>query len=663
MNLVWSFRRLQAMSVREIVFRMGRAVSARLQAVVARRAPTARQPEKKFGHAWTTFSVVAAQDDPMLYEAAHRVLRGEFDVFELHALSLGFPPGWRTDPSTGRTLPLVFGKCLDYRDVRKHGDIRYVWELNRHLELVTLAQAWQVTRKAIFANACVTLLTSWWDANPRGFGPNWVSSLEAAIRLVNWSFAWHLLQDAPAFDGELGARFQSRWLGSVFEHIQFVHGYRSLHSSANNHLFGELAGLFVAALTWPCWPESQRWRDDALVELVREAELQITRDGVNREQAIGYQREVAEFMVVCSLIGRGNGMQFPELWWQRLGSCVEFLDAITNVCGRRPMFGDSDDSCVYRLDPEPGADLYRSLSIVGRALVTGEEPSIPASDRQARWLLGVVPSAMGATPAGRLLQGASSMPRCWQDGGYAVMGRHFGQADEVKLIADAGPLGYLGIAAHGHADALSFTLSVRGRQILIDSGTFVYGSDMAWRRWFCGTRAHNTLCIDGKNQADHAGAFLWLHHYRAQCVEWRVDDSGQRWAGTHDGYRRLRRPATHRREIAFDAARARFTVVDSVESHDLHEIELNWHFHPDCRLWMEGRSCLVASGDARVRVTLPEGIVRFISGEGAASSPMDTPGPGWFSPSFGVRIRAPSIRVTLPPALAGRWSTLLDVCT
>jgi hypothetical protein len=39
--------------------------------------------------------------------------------------------------------------------------------------------------------------------------------------------------------------------------------------------------------------------------------------------------------------------------------------------------------------------------------------------------------------------------------------RGFDTPDEVRLLVDAGSLGYLSIAAHGHADALSFVLKHR----------------------------------------------------------------------------------------------------------------------------------------------------------------------------------------------------------
>ena len=90
------------------------------------------------------------------------------------------------------------------------------------------------------------------------------------------------------------------------------------------------------------------------------------------------------------------------------------------------------------------------------------------------------------------------------------MGRDFGTKDEVIAVMDAGPLGYLSIAAHGHADCLAFTLAVAGRAILIDPGTYCYHSEPEWRDYFRGTAAHNTVRVDGCDQSEIGGAFMWL---------------------------------------------------------------------------------------------------------------------------------------------------------
>jgi hypothetical protein len=71
--------------------------------------------------------------------------------------------------------------------------------------------------------------------------------------------------------GDAGQALRLRWLASVHQHCHFIAGYLSRHSSANNHLLGELLGLFVAATTWPMWRESRKWHEQARSEFQREA--------------------------------------------------------------------------------------------------------------------------------------------------------------------------------------------------------------------------------------------------------------------------------------------------------------------------------------------------------------------------------------------------------
>jgi len=233
----------------EVGFRVRRAVRARAEgAGVGRAHPSA--PAGRTGAAWVR-ELPRRFDAAAYAAAAERVLGGTFDVLALHDGQLGFPPPWNIDPKTGTCAPLRFGKTLDYRSRRVVGDVKYLWELNRHLELVTLAQAWHLTRELRFAEACRRLIDSWLAECPYPFGANWCSSLELAIRLVNWACAWQLLgaEESIVFAGAEGAAFRERWLASIHQHCHFVSGHLSRHSSANNHLLGEAAGLAIAGFT------------------------------------------------------------------------------------------------------------------------------------------------------------------------------------------------------------------------------------------------------------------------------------------------------------------------------------------------------------------------------------------------------------------------------
>ena len=574
-RLGWVWRRLRVMSLPEVIWRVRQTMAARLESAglgLARPLPAGRER----GRPW--LATLPAGLDPGPYrEAADRVLAGRYDVFAMRDAQLGFPPDWNADPKTGTRAPAVFGKRIDYRDEGVCGDIKYLWEPNRHLELVTLAQAWRLTGEARYAQGCRQLLESWFDQCAYPDGPNWTSSLEHGIRLVNWAVAWHLLggESAALFESTQGAAFRQRWLASIRQHCHFIAGWLSRYSSANNHLLGETMGLFVAATTWPSWPESARWRAQGRSVFEREALLQTAPDGVNREQAIWYQHAVMEMMLIAGLFDRANGAGFGDAFWQRLERMMEYVAALSDRAGGVPMLGDSDDSVMVRWDPRGARAPWRSLLSTGVALFDRPDWLDRAAgfDDRTRWLLGDA-----AAPA-FVARAADPRPRvrAFESGGRYVLGTRFGQPDEILATFDAGPLGYPAIAAHGHADALSLTLSAGGVELLIDPGTFAYHTDRRWRDYFRSTFAHNTVEIDGLDQSVSGGNFLWLRKAAARCLSHSLDGEYQHVEGEHDGYRRLVRPVAHRRRVEFDAVRNRFIVEDHLEGIGAHQARLCWH--------------------------------------------------------------------------------------
>ena len=624
MSWRWRVKRLSAMGPREIAYR----VQQHLRALAERRGSTAARVPARHretaGAPW--IAALPRQFDAARYaSAADRILAGQFDVFAMRAVRLGFPPRWNQDPKTGRVAPLEFGKTLDYRDERKVGDIKYLWEPSRHAELIALAEAWHLTQQPRYAEGCRALLDSWIEQCPWPLGAHWTSSLEHAVRLIHWSFAWHLLggDQSPLFAKPGGQAFMERWLTAVFQQCRFIAGHFSRHSSANNHLLGELTGLFVATTTWPLWPQR---------ELEQQALLQNGADGVNREQAVWYHHEVADMLLLAGVVGRANGREFSAAFWQRLGAMLEFIASIMDVAGNVPAYGDSDDAIIARLDPAPDVHVYRSLLATGAVLFGRSEFKHKAArfDDKSRWLLGDDAAAHFAALAA---PAAPKPPRReFPQAGYYVLGSDFETANEVRIVADAGPLGYLSIAAHGHADALAFTLSVAGQELLIDPGTFAYHTQRKWRDYFRGTAAHNTVRVDGQDQSVSAGSFLWLAHACARATAFEMTPQFDRLLAEHDGYRRLRDPVVHRRELRLEHATATLTVIDELFCQRSHQVEIFWHFAPDCSVTHTGNRVVAATSGASLTLEAPPTLLCELA-RGLEMPPL-----GWVSPRFDVRV-------------------------
>jgi hypothetical protein len=581
----WRLNRLRCMTPMEVSHRLLRTLSTHAERAGLVGSEVVPPPDLARAPRHWVHAAAIVDARPYL-AAADRVAAGKLDVFALQDVDLGSPPRWNRDPKTGVDAALSVSKLLDYRDPRQVGDIKYLWELNRHLHLVTLAQAYALSRDVRYFHVIWHHLESWFAACPYRMGPNWSSALEVAIRLINWSVTWQLLGGArsPLFEDAGSVQFRQRWLESVYQHAQFVRGYFSLHSSANNHLIGEAAGLFIAALTWPHWPSARAWLAAAKAILEREALLQNAPDGVNREQAASYQQFVLDFLLLVLFAGKANGQSFSVQCESRIEAMLEYLASIMDVAGNVPMFGDADDGRVVRLAQGGDFSPYRSLLATGAILFRRGDFKLKAGalDDKTRCLVG--------SQAEALFQGQSAaetrlpLRQTFPAGGYYILGCDFETGREIRLIADAGPLGYRSIAAHGHADALAFTLSIGGVEFLIDPGTYAYHTQGAWRDYFRGTSAHNTLRVDERDQSQSGGNFMWLKKARAGCSLWSSTSERDVFEGWQDGYMQLSDPVMHRRRIALDKSARRVVIEDTLQMAGEHGIELFFHCSERCRI-------------------------------------------------------------------------------
>ncbi|HEU4375014.1 MAG TPA: alginate lyase family protein, partial [Telluria sp.] len=535
-----------------------------------------------------------------LLRDADRICAGHVTLFAGRGAHVGALPEWNRDPATGILAPAIFYRDIDVTDRAQVGDIKHLWELNRHLHLVRLAQAASFSADPVYLRTLAAQLRGWLDQCPPRVGPNWCSALELGIRLINWSLIWHVLGgDAGAlFSGAAGQQLRADWLRSIHAHCRHITRHLSRHSSANNHLIGELAGLYVGAVTWPCWHASQRWRTASMAQLEQQAALQFSRDGVNREQAFAYHRFSTELLIVAGLAGA----PFSPDYWEVVRRALRFLRSVRDAGGHVPMVGDADDASVFRLGPAGAHWLRHALP--------GEHPDLGAD---TGW----------------------SFP----DGGYLLFGARFGAPDEIKGMVDCGPLGYLGIAAHGHADALAITLSVAGEQCLVDPGTWSYWQAPAWRDYFRGTSAHNTVRVDGVDQSVSGGRFMWLRKAVARIERMPQSPADFDFRGSHDGYLRLADPVRHVRSVRFDGAT--LVVRDELTATRPHLLEQFWHFAP-------GLVVALNAGGVKVRGSAFE-MELEVSGDGltlelvrgAADPPL-----GWYSPSYETKQPCKVLKIT-----------------
>ena len=269
-----------------------------------------------------------------------------------------------------------------------------------------------------------------------------------------------------------------------------------------------------------------------------------------------------------------------------------------------------------------------------------------------------IPSAIdGPRPATR--------PSHFDDAGLAILRTPSSDGPEIWCRCDGGPHGFLSIAAHAHADALSVELRHGGVDILADPGTYCYHGEPRWRSYFRSTIGHNTLELAGRDQSTSGGPFLWTRRATTRVLQsvtdypdsrvaggWRngADAEVLTWSAEHDGYAVLESPASHRRTVRLRRWKRSVEIVDRVESSAQHPFRLAFHLGAEVTVDLDGHTAGLAwsngsrSGSTAV-LELPSAATwKIYSGS-------DEPVLGWYSRHFGresLRARW-SARASHPP--------------
>ena len=535
-----------------------------------------------------------------LLEAADRLMKGEWEVLGVARTDL-VAPDWFGDPVTGRrSSPDRYAFQINHRSEQQTGNVKQVWEISRLQHLTLLATAWLVTGDEAYARRVADHLRSWWRENPFLSGIHWTSGIEVGIRLVSLAWLRRLLDGWPdaagLFEDDPLAVQQVRW------HQQYLAAFRSRGSSANNHVIAEAAGQLVACCAFPWFPESKCWRRDSACLLERELLRNTFPSGVGRELASDYQRFVAELGLLAAVEAEAAGHPLSTAVWQRLCAMADSAAALVDQRLRPPRQGDGDDGHGLLLDaPEP--DSWASLLALGDALFgrLGWWPAVSADAAST-----IISGLAGAT---RDITGRpAARPSRFADAGITLLRTNPDDDAEIWCRCDGGQHGYLSIAAHAHADALSVELRYAGVDILADPGTYCYHGQPEWRSYFRSTIAHNTIELSGRDQSADGGPFLWLRHANGREIEVADNREIVSWTAEHDGYLSLQPPMRHRRSVRLDRAARRVDIVDEIDG-GLHDLRLAFHLGPDVQAKLTGSDAFLswpgASGSELARLELP----------------------------------------------------------
>ncbi|MBI3793082.1 MAG: alginate lyase family protein, partial [Gemmatimonadetes bacterium] len=495
-----------------------------------------------------------------ILRAAERFASGRFDLLGYEALSWGTPIDWHLDPVAGRRAPDGHWSQVPFLDAAVSGDHKVTWEVNRHQWLVTLAQAYWLSGDEHWAERALAEVDAWIVANPAKRGINWASMLEVAFRSIAWLWVLQLVRGSRALTAERHVRM----LGVLARAGRHVADNLSTWFSPNTHLTGEALALHAIGTALPALRDADRFRATGEAVLAEWLPRHVRPDGTYVEQSTWYARYTADFLVHAIVMGEHAGRPIPGLR-AALDRIATMLLHVRRADGTFPLIGDDDGGRYLFLDARPAGDVRPTLAaaaaLLGRSDLTWGAGPCRA---EAAWLLGARAGDALASAPPHPPEGGS---RAFADGGLFVMRDGWGEEASMAVI-DCGPHGFQN-SGHAHADLLGFDLTLRGRPVVRDPGTYTYTSSLAERVDWRSAARHAAATVDGTGSATPSGPFTWAARPATQHACWTATPAADLLVGTHDGFAAL--GIRHRRVIV-RAGSAYWLVLDTIEGAGEHEL-------------------------------------------------------------------------------------------
>jgi hypothetical protein len=378
-------------------------------------------------------------------EAAERIMRGEL-------ISCGTPyhfageVDWFSNPTFNQ-----------YKE--------WTWQLSRHPEWGILAERYRQTGDERYAQAFVRFFESWVhqavvpEDAPGGDTLCW-RTIETGIRMGGvWQWALHSFYRSPAFTDDV----LIDWYKSVWEHGWRL---RNFHRTGN-WLIMEMNGLAQVAILYPQFKEAPAWQEYAFAKMVDELEEQVYPDGFQVELSTNYhQVDIRNYQWLIDVC-RAYDVPVPPQFTATLERMHTVNVLLMMPDGRLPDLNDGIWASVAPMMKSAVSDYPQRLDFAwaGSGGEKGKPPEVTS--------------------------------HAFTYAGYYVM-RTGWQRDALWALFDGGPFGY----GHQHEDKLNIILHAYGRLLLTEGGNYAY-DDSEMRRYVLSTRAHNTIRVDGQDQARH----------------------------------------------------------------------------------------------------------------------------------------------------------------
>ncbi len=439
----------------------------------------------------------------------------------------------------------------------------------------------------------IALIHKWIKENPPATGVGW-EPYPLSLRIVNW-IKWILrgCKFSPEMIKSLAV--QTRWLSKNIEY----------HLSGN-HLISNAKALLFAGVFFND-NEAEIWYLKGKRLLLKEIQSQILLDGGHYELSPMYHSIVLED--ILDIINLLNLYKIRDKQYKLLpflaSKMVQWLKVMTQPDGKITLFNDSA-FCVAS-DLKHLEYYYNEVNpLHNSAFFANQRSFLELHNGQVKLLH-------------------------LEKSGYIRI-----ESDNMVILIDVAPIGPDHLPSHGHADSLSFVLSLYGLRVMVDTGVSTYENN-SLRMFQKSTFAHNTVIINNINSSEIWGSFRVAR--RAKPIGLKIEKIklprgyGFKILCGHDGYKQLIGGVVHWREWIIGVNYVRIT--DHVKGNFKNAI-VNYYFHPSISVVLNrcrGQEC---AG----KLLLPNKMAVSWNLKGGVCEVVDS---FWF-PEFNLKIRNKQIK-------------------
>ncbi|PTE31152.1 hypothetical protein BUY94_12580 [Mammaliicoccus fleurettii] len=439
----------------------------------------------------------------------------------------------------------------------KYGDIKWVWELSRFTFTYDLVRLYLYTNDDKYVEKFWELFESFIEENPLEIGPNYKCSQEMSFRANAWLFAiYHLLRHPLTTDERFNAMLKQliHYTDHINKHIRF-----SIESVQNNHSISETTTLFVLGNTLNFINGMDKYKNRGLRLLKKEIAWQIREDGSYIQNSHNYHRLVLQDLnwFLMSYKSTANSTKIPRIIKKKSQKSIDFFRAIINKKGIVPNYGMDDGSYILPLSENDYKD-YRPVLQCLNYQINGELIYENLINNEYLHLMNQVENLDLEKQLTKEVDFNS-----FQDGSYHII-----KFKKFKVYLKAGTYKTRPV----QADMNHIDIWYEGSSIFQDGGTYSYNENEEILDYFHGTKSHNTVLIDDKNQMDKGSRFIWYNWSKSLPLKWEIKKDYIKVENTLLNYG----PNTHKRVIT--VYEDRIVINDIIKGNKLKgkQIELQW---------------------------------------------------------------------------------------